>query len=74
MWDGQLGSGGWRRCAKIRDEIGNGEVRLVAYRRDDRDCRFINCTRDCLFIKCPQFLKRTATTTYYQYICFTHSI
>ena len=48
----------WR--SQVRYEIGDGEVRLVADSRNNRDRRRRDCPRDGFFVERPQIFERTA--------------
>ena len=60
----------WGGCARIRDEIGNREVDLVAYPGDDRNRARANRARQPLVIEGPQVLQRASAAGENQHIAF----
>ncbi|MNR31464.1 hypothetical protein D3C85_1489760 [compost metagenome] len=57
MRHSKLSRGRRRCCAQICHEIGYCIVCLMAYGRDDRNCRFINSPGYTLLVEGPQLLK-----------------
>ena len=57
---GDLGGVGGRGGPPVRYEVADGHVRLVAYRRDDRNIRVVDGSGHALVVKGPQVLQRTA--------------
>ena len=58
--DGQLGGGRRRRRPQVGDEIGDGEVGLVADGRDHRDAAGDDGPRHRLFVEGPEIFQRSA--------------
>ena len=64
----ELGRTRWSGCTRIRHEIGNREVDLVAYARDDRNRARPDRARQPLVVEGPQILERAAAPGEDQYI------
>ena len=56
----ELGGRRWRRRAQVGDEVGDGDVGLVADRGDDRHRRGGDRPGDGLFVERPEILERSA--------------
>src|SRR5581483_9323231 len=64
----ELGRPGRGGCTRIRDEIGNREIDLVADARDDRNRTGPDGACQPLIVEGPQILERAAATGKNQYI------
>ena len=52
-----------RRCAQIRNKIGNREIGLMSHGGDHRDIRLIDRARNAFIIESPQILHRSAAAS-----------
>ena len=68
-WRDEFSSSGWRRCANVSDEIGYGDIALMADRRDNGVRTVDNRVRDGLQIERPEIFERATPTRDQNNIC-----
>ena len=66
----ELGSARGRGCSNIGDEIGNGEIDLVAHAGDDGNAHGGHRPGDNLLVERPEILQRTATSGQDEQVAF----